>query len=302
MFAPNRLLTVKEQWLLAGIMAAVLVGAATVYYRGYRPADSTDELILEAERSGLGIATTPPKHDKFPVGNASLPGTPVAEEQGISEKPVSSAPQSSDATIPPLQLLAAETEAEPRTIGVAAMGAIRKPGLYMTPATYRVADLIALAGGATEAADLSEIALTAALIDETTLTIPEQTVPVLDGSSVSARRMASQHTLNPAQYLKRSFTVPGSPAQPMAAYQGNPQPIPETASRLVAQSTASGVINLNQATSEQLQQLPGIGPVLADAIIAERERQPFVSVDDLDRVHGIGEKRLAAIRSLVIAP
>lgn len=302
MFAPNRLLTLKEQWLLAGIMAAVLVGAATVYYRGYRQADSADELILEAGRSSPLMPTTPPKRDTFQVGNVLLPGTPVVEEQGISERPVSSTPQPSGAEIPPLQLLAAETEVEPRNIGVAAMGAIRKPGLYMIPATYRVADLIALAGGATDAADLSEIALTAVLIDETTLTIPEKTVPVLNGSSVSARRTASKHTLNPAQYLKRSFTVPGSPAQPMAAYQGNPQPVPEAAARLVAQGTASGVINLNQATSEQLQQLPGIGPVLAGAIIAERERQPFVSVDDLDRVHGIGEKRLAAIRSLVTVP
>jgi competence protein ComEA len=59
-------------------------------------------------------------------------------------------------------------------------------------------------------------------------------------------------------------------------------------------------VNVNTATETQLEDLPGIGPTLAAAIVAERERNgPFRSADDLTRVHGIGEGRLAQLRDFV---
>ena len=61
------------------------------------------------------------------------------------------------------------------------------------------------------------------------------------------------------------------------------------------------LINLNTATAAELDRLPGIGPVLASRIMAEREKKPFASVDDLRRVSGIGPKKLDAIRPLVTA-
>jgi competence protein ComEA len=59
---------------------------------------------------------------------------------------------------------------------------------------------------------------------------------------------------------------------------------------------AGGLVNLNTATKAELESLPGIGAVLAGRIIDAR---PFGSVDDRDRVKGIGAKRLAELRSLV---
>jgi competence protein ComEA len=64
-------------------------------------------------------------------------------------------------------------------------------------------------------------------------------------------------------------------------------------------SLPNSLINLNTASPEALDGLPGIGPVLAGRIVAERERRPFTSVDDLRRVGGIGPKKLEAIRPLV---
>lgn len=58
-------------------------------------------------------------------------------------------------------------------------------------------------------------------------------------------------------------------------------------------------VNVNAATADQLLQLPDVGPVTAQAIIAARTERPFRSVSDLDRVKGIGAKRLAKLRPFV---
>jgi competence protein ComEA len=55
-------------------------------------------------------------------------------------------------------------------------------------------------------------------------------------------------------------------------------------------------IKVNTATESELESLPGVGPVIARRII---EGRPYRSVDDLDRVKGIGKKRLEEIRPLV---
>lgn len=62
----------------------------------------------------------------------------------------------------------------------------------------------------------------------------------------------------------------------------------------------TGPVNVNTATKDQLEALPGVGPVLADAILSERQKRGgFRSVDDLLSVRGIGEQRLADLRPLV---
>jgi competence protein ComEA len=62
----------------------------------------------------------------------------------------------------------------------------------------------------------------------------------------------------------------------------------------------SGLVNLNSATQPELEALPGIGPTLAEAIIAERDRRGgFRSVNELRDVRGIGEKRFADLKDKV---
>lgn len=64
--------------------------------------------------------------------------------------------------------------------------------------------------------------------------------------------------------------------------------------------TEPAIINLNTATAEQLQTLPGIGPVIAERIIAYREENgDFESVGELMNVSGIGEKKLEDVWDLV---
>lgn len=84
---------------------------------------------------------------------------------------------------------------------------------------------------------------------------------------------------NVGEELPPSLTVP--PADPAG-------PIP------------AGPIDVNAATSDELQTLPGVGPATATAIVTERERNgPFLDVDDLDRVPGIGPAKVDALRGLV---
>jgi competence ComEA-like helix-hairpin-helix protein len=60
-------------------------------------------------------------------------------------------------------------------------------------------------------------------------------------------------------------------------------------------------IDINTASAEELERLPGVGPVLALRIIDDREEHgPFATVDELDRVSGIGPKKLAAMRERIV--
>ena len=67
-----------------------------------------------------------------------------------------------------------------------------------------------------------------------------------------------------------------------------------------AGSASGGPVHLNTATLEQLDELPGVGPVTAQKILDYREQHgAFSSVDELDGIPGIGPARLAQIRDLV---
>lgn len=63
---------------------------------------------------------------------------------------------------------------------------------------------------------------------------------------------------------------------------------------------SGGLISLSRASESKLETLPGVGPVLAERIVAHRETQgPFERVEDLLEVPGIGEAKLASLRDLV---
>jgi len=80
---------------------------------------------------------------------------------------------------------------------------------------------------------------------------------------------------------------------------------PQSAEKAPPAGAFARRISLNQATADELESLPGIGPVYADRIVAYREKKlredgrGFQSADELLNVPGIGPKRFAAVRDLV---
>jgi competence protein ComEA len=80
--------------------------------------------------------------------------------------------------------------------------------------------------------------------------------------------------------------------------QGEPEPMPPPDT--TESSEPAGPIDLNVAGPDQLDELPGIGPAIAQAIVDYRRTHGrFRSVDELLEVRGIGESKLALLRSRV---
>lgn len=154
---------------------------------------------------------------------------------------------------------------------VQAAGAVNQPGVYELEAGSRVDDLVRRAGGLSSRADRARINLAAALVDGERIWIPakgEESVPevVTGGASPGGGTTVGEEG---------------------AGGSGRP-------------STPSGPVDLNTATAEQLDVLPGVGPATAAAIIAHREQVgPFQSVEDLLEVRGIGDAKLEQLRPLV---
>ena len=67
--------------------------------------------------------------------------------------------------------------------------------------------------------------------------------------------------------------------------------------------TSDGRVRVNDAEAAELEDLPGVGPVLASRIVEHRERNgPFEAVEDLLDVPGIGERKLASLRDSIVVP
>jgi competence protein ComEA len=80
-------------------------------------------------------------------------------------------------------------------------------------------------------------------------------------------------------------------------------PGPGEGSASVGVDASETTVHLNSATAAELDALPGVGPVIAERIVAFRdENGPFQSVDDLLGVPGIGEAKLADLRDMVQVP
>ena len=151
-------------------------------------------------------------------------------------------------------------------IRVQVSGAVLAPGVYTMAEGDRVMDAIAAAEGVQPGADLAAINLAQRVFDEAHYHVPSLGETPSSPLSVGTSSIADE---------TRTVRIP----------QGRP---------------VSPLVDINTAASEELESLPGIGPVMAGRIIAHRETNgPFATVDAVLDVSGIGPKTLESLRPLV---
>ncbi|MBS1704730.1 MAG: helix-hairpin-helix domain-containing protein [Armatimonadetes bacterium] len=155
-------------------------------------------------------------------------------------------------------------------------GQVQNPGLYELPAGARMNDLIKKAGGLSREADNNRINLADPLVDGCKVNIPSLG-DMSDEPIVMAPSMASQKS---SFYGKNSGSVRSSGKKSGSVAKSGRKELP-----------ALGSISINQASLEDLQKLPGVGPSTAQKIIALRSQLGgFKSLDQLMDVSGIGPK------------
>ncbi len=219
-----------------------------------------------------------PVEDLIPVATADV--MDGDEDDSASETPGEDPPASGPVPAPPAptqssasasnQLAdgdeAASSVAVEVSLVVHVIGAVARPGLVSVPAGSRVADVVTAAGGSTAEAAVDRLNLAAPVSDGM-----QVRVPTIDDDS----------------------EVPLMTAAPPPATSGSDPGAPGA-------GVESGPVNLNTASTEQLDTLPGIGPATAAAIIRWREDNGgFHLLEDLLAVPGIGPAKMAAIRDLV---
>lgn len=141
-------------------------------------------------------------------------------------------------------------------IGVYISGEIKKEGVYYLDKDARVANLIDIAGGLTEKADISKINPAQKLNDSDKIIIPEK------------KDMGESSTMD------EGFNDESSQNE----------------------SSISDKININTATKDELTTLNGIGEATANKIINYRKNNPFKEIEDIMNVPGIGEAKFNNIK------
>ncbi|GAA4676364.1 hypothetical protein GCM10023215_05750 [Pseudonocardia yuanmonensis] len=163
--------------------------------------------------------------------------------------------------------------ATPTELVVSVSGKVRRPGLVRVPDGARVADVLEAAGGALPGTDLTSLNLARRVADGEQVAVGVPAAADAAGAAAGAAPPGASPT-------------GGSPTGGSPTGGGGAAP--------------AGKIDLNRATVEQLDGLPGVGPVTAQRILDWRTRNGrFARVDQLREVEGIGERRFSQLRELV---
>lgn len=145
-------------------------------------------------------------------------------------------------------------------------GEVKNPGVVTLPAGARRVHAVELCGGPTDKADCNRLEPARHLVDGETVVVPKV-----------------ESTPRP---------------QPLTAARA-PRQIANATTCETTNPTPQARLNINQATSQELESLPGIGPVTARRIVEARNRLPggtFHSLEDLTAIRGIKGKTMARLK------
>lgn len=169
----------------------------------------------------------------------------------------------------------ASKAAQAKTVRVQVSGAVLEPGIYDVPASCRVEEAIAAADGMTENADSERVNLVRKVRDGMQIRVPVK--KVARTSRTQRKSAQAKSGLGESASGKSGSAKAGSGRN----------------------SSMMQSVRINSASAGELQQLPGIGPALAQRIVETRNSGRFTSADDLLRVPGIGKAKLAKLRDYV---
>jgi competence protein ComEA len=153
-------------------------------------------------------------------------------------------------------------------------GAVVRPGLVELAVGARVGDAIAAAGGYATDADLDAATRSLNLAQH-----------LGDGEQVRVPRIGETAAASGGGGTGGEGSAPGAPVAGGGASAGS----------------GGGLVNLNTATPEELEALPGIGPVTVQKIVAARQERPFASLEDAQQRGVIHRGQLEDIRELATA-
>jgi competence protein ComEA len=150
--------------------------------------------------------------------------------------------------------------------------------------------LTSMPAGPTQTVAAVDVHVAGWVVSPGVVSIPEGSI-VADAVAAAGgmRTGAAAETLNLAAPVADGdqIVVPGPGDKTSSGAPGSP-------------GVGDGLLSLNTATADELQELPGVGPVLAERIVSHRDIVGrFDTVEDLLEVSGIGEAKLAALRELV---
>lgn len=157
----------------------------------------------------------------------------------------------------------ATSSSEKGIITIYVIGEVKNPGVFRLQKNDRVYQAVEMAGGSLDTADMKQVDMARKLSDEETVYIPA--IGEISEAPMAGTASIESHSPNYSAGAKNS-----------------------------------GLININSASLEELDTLDGIGPALAQRIIDYRTGNgSFTSIEDINNVSGIGDKKFEAIKNSI---
>lgn len=141
-------------------------------------------------------------------------------------------------------------------------GAVNCPGMYLLPKASRVEEAITMAGGVKEEANLERVNMAKTLKDGALVYVPYKTA--------------------------RNKAVTTTESGPTSSHLG------------ANSNLRNAPVSLNNASQRELEGIPGIGPAMAQRIIARRQVKDFSKVEELLEVRGIGKAKLEKLKPYIV--